>query len=89
MTCPFIDPFLQRTNLRLGNLSLRIVSVHNVQTCMQTCTYNFTEDKMFVTNGHIFANQPTFFLFGQKRVNKLFRHGFTLHRLFYMAENGQ
>ena len=40
-------------------------------------------------NGHIFANQPTFFLFGRKRFNKLFRHGFALHRLFYMAENGQ
>ena len=40
-------------------------------------------------NGHIFANQPTFFLFGRKRFNKLFRHGSTLHRLFYMAENGQ
>ena len=37
----------------------------------------------------IFLQINLLFLFGRKRFNKLFRHSFTLHRLFYMAENGQ
>ena len=66
MTCPFIDSFLQRTNL--GNLCLRIVSVHNVQTFMQTFTYNFTEDKMFVTKLSYFCKSTYFFFIWPKMV---------------------